>query len=285
MTASISWIAGSSNRRAICADPSAGGAIRFRTGFGLHPLKYARGFAKAAAQRGAALFDRTSVVSWRREGDEHLLVTSGGTVRARKVVMATNGYTPERLHPFFRGRLLPAASNIVVTRPLTAAEWDAVGMRTTQVYSDTRRLLFYWRRLPDDRLLFGGRSGVFDTPAALARRRHWLEAAIADKWPALQGIGSEWFWHGNVCLSYDLIPHVGTVEGDPTVGYAMAYLGSGVALSSHCGGLAADLVMGKPVAGDTPVTGVGLPRFPLPALRRAYLAGAYLAYGIEDRWR
>jgi gamma-glutamylputrescine oxidase len=172
-----------------------------------------------------------------------------------------------------------------VTRPLTAAEWREVGMASTQVYSDTRRLLFYWRRLPDDRLLFGGRSGVFDTPAALARRRKWLETAIADKWPVLTGIGSEWFWHGNVGLSYDLIPHMHTVAGDPTIAYAMAYLGSGVALSSHCGGLAADLVMGKAVPRDTPVTSTEIPRFPLPALRKAYLAGAYLAYGIEDRWR
>jgi gamma-glutamylputrescine oxidase len=265
--------------------PSAGGAIRFRTGFGLHPLKYARGLAKAAARRGVALFDRSPVVSWQRDGGMHVLATPGGTVRARRVVMATNGYTPEHLHPYFRGRVLPAASNIVVTRPLTAAEWREVGMASTQVYSDTRRLLFYWRRLPDDRLLFGGRSGVFDTPAALARRRKWLETAIADKWPVLTGIGSEWFWHGNVGLSYDLIPHMHTVAGDPTIAYAMAYLGSGVALSSHCGGLAADLVMGKAVPRDTPVTSTEIPRFPLPALRKAYLAGAYLAYGIEDRWR
>jgi gamma-glutamylputrescine oxidase len=263
--------------------PSAGGAIRFRTGFGLHPLKYARGLAKAAARRGVALFDRSPVVSWQRDGGMHVLATPGGTVRARRVVMATNGYTPEHLHPYFRGRVLPAASNIVVTRPLTAAEWREVGMASTQVYSDTRRLLFYWRRLPDDRLLFGGRSGVFDTPAALARRRKWLETAIADKWPVLTGIGSEWFWHGNVGLSYDLIPHMHTVAGDPTIAYA--YLGSGVALSSHCGGLAADLVMGKAVPRDTPVTSTEIPRFPLPALRKAYLAGAYLAYGIEDRWR
>ncbi|MBX9965425.1 MAG: FAD-binding oxidoreductase [Burkholderiales bacterium] len=265
--------------------PAAGGAIRFRTGFGLHPLKYARGLAKATTRRGVAQFDRTPVVSWQRDGSTHVLATPGGTVRARKVVMATNGYTPEHLHPYFRGRVLPAASNIVVTRPLTAAEWQEVGMATTQVYSDTRRLLFYWRRLPDDRLLFGGRSGVFNTPPALARRRKWLEAAIADKWPVLTGIGSEWFWHGNVGLSYDLIPHMNTVEGDPTIAYAMAYLGSGVALSSHCGGLAADLVMGKAVPRDTPVTSTEIPRFPLPALRKAYLAGAYLAYGIEDRWR
>ncbi len=205
-------------------------------------------------------------------------------MRARKVVMATNGYTPEGLHPFFRGRVLPAKSNIVVTRPLTEAEWREVGMLTTQVYSDTRKLLFYWRRLPDGRMLMGGRAGVLDTPAGLRARRRRLEAAIAEKWPGLRGLGSEYFWHGNVCLSYDLMPHVSTVEGDPSVAYAMAYLGSGVAMSTYSGGLAADLVAGKDVPRDTPLTAAGLARFPLPFLRRAYLAGAYVVYSVKDRW-
>ena len=264
--------------------PSADGAIRFRTGFGLHPMKYVRGLASAAARRGAALFDRSPVVAWRREGGDHLLVTPTGTVRARRVVVATNGYTPEQLHPFFRGRVLPAASNIVVTRALTEAEWNEVGMLTTQVYSDTRNLLFYWRRLPDGRLLFGGRAGVLDTVAQLRRRRRSLESAIEEKWPVLRGVGSDYFWCGNVCLSYDLMPHVNTVEGDPSIAYAMAYLGSGVALASYCGGLAADLVVGKAPPRDTPLTAAGLGRFPLPFLRRVYLAGAYVGYALKDRW-
>jgi hypothetical protein len=31
------------------------------------------------------------------------------------------------------------------------------------------------------------------------------------------------------------------------------------------------------------VTATGLPRFPLPFLRRAYLAGAYLVYTLKER--
>jgi glycine/D-amino acid oxidase-like deaminating enzyme len=263
--------------------PAARGAILFRTGFGLHPLKLARGLAAAAMRRGVRVFEGTRVLHWQRGPDGHCLSTPGGTLRAKRVVMATNGYTPERLHPFFRGRLLPAASNIVVTPPLTEDQWAATGMLATRVYSDSRKLVYYWRRMPDGRLLFGGRAGVRDTEASLRERRRALEEAIAAKWPVLRGVGSEHFWHGNVCLSYDLTPHVNTVEGDPTVAYAMAYLGSGVALATHGGGLAADLVMGAPVARDTPVTGAGLVRFPLPFLRRAYLAGAYLAYGLQDR--
>jgi gamma-glutamylputrescine oxidase len=264
--------------------PCAHGALRTGNAFGLHPLKYARGLATAARRRGAALCERSPVVAWRREGAEHRLITPSGSVRARKVVMATNGYTPEALHPFFRGRTLAAKSNIVVTRPLTAGEWREIGMLTTQVYSDTRKLLFYWRRLPDDRMLMGGRAGILDTSAGLAARRRRLLAAIAGKWPGLGTLEAEYFWHGNVCLSYDLMPHVSVVDDDPSVAYAMAYLGSGVAMSTYSGGLVADLVAGKDVPRDTPLTASGLARFPLPFLRRAYLAGAYVAYSLKDRW-
>ena len=260
------------------------GALRTRDAFGLHPLKYVRGLATAARRRGATLYEGTPVIGWRREGADHVLVTRGGVVRARRVVMATNGYTPEGLHPFFHGRVLPATSNIIVTRPLSAAEWREVGMLTTQVFSDTRHLLFYWRRLPDDRMLFGGRAGILNTPRGLRMRRRRLEAAMAVKWPGLRGIGSEYFWHGRVGLSRDLTPHVSTVDGDPTIAYAMAYLGSGVAMATYCGGLVADLVAGKDVPRDTPLTAAGLPRYPLPALRPTYLAGAYVVYSIQDRW-
>lgn len=263
--------------------PSAHGAIRLRDAFGLHPLRYVRGLARAALARGATLHDASPVEAWQRAGGWHHLATPRGTVRARRVVLATNGYTPERLHPFFRGRTLAATSNIIVTRALSADEWRETGMLTTEVYADTRKLLFYWRRLPDDRMLFGGRAGILNSAAALARRRRWLEAQLAAKFPHLHGVGSEYFWHGNVCLAYDLTPHVGTAEGDATTIYALAYMGSGVAMATYSGGLAADLAAGKEVPPDTPLTAAPLPRFPLPWLRQAYLAGAYVVYGITDR--
>lgn len=264
--------------------PSAHGALRFREAFGLHPLNYVRGLARAAGRRGAVLHHGSPVLGWSREGGWHLLATPGGTVRARKVVLATNGYTPDRLHPLFAGRLLPATTNIIVTRPLTAAEWQAVGMLTTQTYSDTRNILFYWRRLPDDRLLFGGRAGFINATGASPRRRRWLEARMGEKFPPLRGVGSDYFWYGNVCLAFDRTPHVNRAEGDPSVAYALAYMGSGVAMATYGGGLAGDLAAGKEIPRDTPLTTVDLPRFPFPFLRRAYLAGIYAVYTIKDRW-
>src|SRR5262249_53427263 len=89
-------------------EPEAPGPILLRDGFGLHPMRYVRGLAEAARRRGARLCDRSPVLRWQRDGSWHALSTPGGTVRACRVVLATNGYTPEGLHPFFRGRTLPA---------------------------------------------------------------------------------------------------------------------------------------------------------------------------------
>lgn len=157
-------------------------------------------------------------------------------------------------------------------------------MATTQVYSDTRTLVFYWRRLPDNRLLLGGRGGIIETPASLSRRRLWLEAAIADKFPCLHGVTTDSFWYGNVCMPYDRTPHVNTVDGNPSVVYALGYTGTGVALATYCGGLTADLAVGRAVPRDTPLTTVPLPRFPVPALRQFYLGAAYARDTIKDRW-
>ena len=264
--------------------PSAHGGLWFRDVFGLHPLKYVNGLALAAMRQGALVHERSPVVAWGRDGAHHVLATPTGRVRARRVIVATNGYTPERLHPHFRGRLLAATSNIIVTRPLGPAEWQDVGSLRPQCYADTRDLLFYWRRLPDDRMLFGGRAGLVNTPSSLRRRRRRLEAQMAAKFPVLAGVGGEYFWYGNVCLSYDLMPHVGAADEDSTVVYALAYLGNGVSIATYSGGLAADLAAGKDVPRDTPLTAARLPRFPLPLLRRLYLAGAYLVYGVKDRW-
>jgi glycine/D-amino acid oxidase-like deaminating enzyme len=105
------------------------------------------------------------------------------------------------------------------------------------------------------------------------RRR--LEDRLGEKCPAIRGVGSEYFWHGNVCLTYDLTPHAGTADGDPTVSYALGYMGSGVAMATYGGGLAADLVAGQEVPRDTPLTAAGLPRFP-PAVPAARLPGERL---------
>jgi glycine/D-amino acid oxidase-like deaminating enzyme len=270
--------------RGYLASRESHGAVLHKGGFGLHALKYANGLARAALARGAALHNASPVTEWRRNGQRHLLQTPGGIVRAKQVVIATNGYTGDRLHPWMAGRLLPVLSNIIVTRPLTEAERQAAGWRTYLKIWDSRRLLFYYRLLPDNRVLFGARGGVEDSAAEHRYRRAWLERRLGDMFPPLAGIGSDYFWHGWVCASYDKNPHAGTTD-DPTVHYALAYMGTGVALATHCGKLLAHRLGGDRDATFGTLLETTLPRFPFPALRRIYQRVAYAGFTLQDEWR
>src|SRR3546814_19078300 len=59
----------------------------------------------------------------------------------------SNGYTEDDRLPALSGRLMPAQSSIIVTRPLSPAEQEAQGWTSTVTCADTRRLLHYFRLL------------------------------------------------------------------------------------------------------------------------------------------
>lgn len=258
------------------------GALRFPDALAVHPLKLALGTLTAARQTGARVHSASPVLAWNRKSGTHTLVTPHGTVRARTVVIATNGYTPEHLFPCLRGATLPVLSHIIVTRPMTPREKQSSGFVTGHVLTDTRNLLYYWRRLPDDRILFGGRGLITDSPAGHGRQREFLLAELKRKLPALADIEVEHDWSGWVCLTADFLPHVYHAEDDPSVHYAIGYQGSGVAYSLHAGRLIAARIAGKDTGMTIPPTSTPLPRFPLAALRRAGQRTLYLWYRYCD---
>src|SRR3546814_20222352 len=77
-----------------------------------------------------------------------VLTTPQGRLTARQVIVATNGYTEDDRLPALSGRLMPAQSSIIVTRPLSPAEQEAQGWTSTVTCADTRRLLHYFPLLP-----------------------------------------------------------------------------------------------------------------------------------------
>lgn len=263
------------------AGPGFFGALWWSVGFALHPLRYVRGLATAAARHGARLHPRSTVTTWKREGARHRLRTPRGSVLADRVVIATNGYTGEDLHPRFAGRLLPALSTIVVTRPLSAAEKSAANWLTTAPAFDSRRLLHYFRLLPDDRFLFGGRGGTDAAPGALSARQDEVERTLRELYPAWADVAVTHRWSGFVCLARDRVPHVGAWSDEPRVYVAVAYHGNGVAMATWSGRALARLIAGRDAAIPTMLTPPP-PRFPLPWLRIRYLEAAYLYYGLRD---
>jgi len=260
------------------------GGLREPVGFGLHPLDYVRGLARAADRRGARIFEHSAVTAWRREGGRHRLETAGGAVRAGKVIVATGGYLPEALNPGLAGRVLPILSNIIATRPLTSAEQADQGWTSTQMVCDSRALLHYFRLLPDGRFLFGGRGGLGDDPSARAAFRARLTADFHKAFPAWREVDITHFWRGLVDLSADLVPHCAALEGDASVLVGCAYHGSGVSMATETGAQLAALAVGQQVDALPDFMRRPPPRFPLPGLRKLYLAGAIAGYALSDRF-
>lgn len=259
------------------------GALKIDGPFGLHPLKYAAGLREAAERRGARLFEGSRVLSWTEADGRHLLETAGGRVRARRVILATNGYTPDDLRPPFANRTLPALSNIVVTRPLTAGELEAAGWRTENVVSNARDLLFYYRLLPDRRFLFGARGGTSGSPTEDMRMKAWLVRRLGEVFPSFAEADVGYFWNGLVCLTGRLTPAIGRLEGDSGVYYAFGWHGSGVSAATHAGRVLARAVAAG-TAPDVPAPAAGLPPHLLhPLIRRFGLKAAYAWYAVKER--
>lgn len=250
-------------------------------GFGLHPLKYTYGLFDSCIRAGINWFEHCAVEQWQKQGNEHQLITAKGQIRARRIIVATNGYTAENLQPDLAGKLLPVMSNIMVTRPLTNEELQAQGWNNHIMSSDSRNLLHYFRLLPDNRFLFGGRGGINASNSSMEPMRAQLVKEFYDMFPAWSTVDIDYFWRGFAALSYQLTPHISAFKYDASVFYAMAYHGNGVAMGSWSGHQVARLLLGKnhdiPQFMQKPLS-----TFPLPFLRKFYLHSAYLGYHIAD---
>ena len=264
------------------ASPEFHGAVTVPIGFALNPLKYALGLAAAARQAGARVFGDSPVTEISAEGGGHRLRCPAGTLRARRLVLATNGYSSENLPRWLAGRTLPMPSNILVTRPLSAEERAAQGWTSRQMCYDTRDHLHYFRLMPDDRMLFGvrGRLGA----QAWEATRHAARADFDRIFPAWRHVETPHFWQGLVCLSRKLAPYVGPLGDMPSAVAALAYHGNGIAMGTLAGRMAADLTLGRD-AGVPAVMAAPLARFPLGRHRRWLLWGAGHWHRARDALR
>ncbi len=265
------------------------GGVRLRPTFGLHPLRFVLGLAAAAVRAGAHIHSHTEVVDWTHSGDRHVLTTEGGSLRAKQVVMATNGFMPEYLHRSFRGVPLPMISAIIVTRPLTGDELSAHQWRTEDPSINTREVLNYFRLLPDGRFLFGGRGHARGSDKGALQVFRNLRAEFRRQWPLWYRVDIDYRWHGLICMTRRRTPCVGRLEKDPSVFYAFGYHGNGVNTSTWSGKQIADWLgrsagNGSKVPASLPLMVRGLsPRFPLASLRLAYLRVALAWKRYQDQ--
>lgn len=266
----VEWLDAAAMHRLTGSDTYAGGMLD-RRGGDVNPLALARGLAQAAQNAGARLHGGTRATALRREGEGwHIATDAGGALRAKRVVLGTNGYS-DRLVPGLAQSVIPVFSSIVATAPLPAGLAEAMLPARCSVY-EAGTITVYYRIDLQGRLVLGGRGpqhpiGSTDPVRYLIRHAERL-------WPGLRGaVAWTHGWNGQLAMTRDHLPHVHTPE--PGLHALLGYNGRGVALSHALGkALAATLATGAPMPlPATPVVPVPLHRFWRIGVSAGMLAG------------
>ncbi|MSP01211.1 MAG: FAD-binding oxidoreductase [Acetobacteraceae bacterium] len=243
------------------------GALLDRRGGQLNPLGFARGLAHAAMQAGAVVHGGTPVSRLRKNGGRWHLETPSGTVKADKIILATNGYTGD-LWPGLRRSIVPVYSAIVASEPVP----DNVMPTRSSLY-ELGQITVYYRKDRDGRILMGGRCVQRDI--SRPKELQYLIDYAVRLWPALRGIGWTHAWSGQLAITADHYPHVH--EPDETVLVCLGYNGRGVAMSTAMGPeLARRAIGGRDADIAIPVTGIK--EIPLHGLWKSAVQ-ARVAYG------
>jgi len=217
------------------------------------------GFALLQALRpvlraaGVALHEGTRVRRV-RVGREIALETECGEVRARSLVLATNGYTPGL--GFFRLGLLPLHSHVLATEPLADADWERIGWGAWDGFTDDLDRIAYAARTPGGRLLLGGggndaysyRLGgaTVASERAAARATPFMRGVLARYFPGAASAKTERVWAGTLGLTLDRVCSMGVRGEHRNVYHALGYSGHGLALAALAGRVLSDLYAGDP---------------------------------------
>ena len=209
----------------------------------LHVGRFGVGFAEAAARKGVKIYETAPVMRIEKlAGGRRRLVTPRGAVEAGQVLLATGATTP---FSWFRRRIVPVGSFIVVTEPLGAEVLDRLIPRRRN-YVTSKNIGNYFRPTPDGRLLFGGRARfAMSNPTSDAKSGEVLRATLAEVFPELAKVRLDYCWGGLVDMTADRLPRAGEHDG---LFYAMGYSGHGVQMSVRTGQAMAQVMNGAPQA-------------------------------------
>jgi glycine/D-amino acid oxidase-like deaminating enzyme/nitrite reductase/ring-hydroxylating ferredoxin subunit len=214
--------------------------LRFPRQGQLHPLRYLAGLADAVTRRGGKIFCGTHAASVEGGRFARVTTTTGHTVTAAAVVVATN--TPINDIVAMHTKQAPYSTYAVALRvPATGADhalyWD-----TADPYHYVR---LHRHGGADELVIVGGedhKAGqAHDGEARLARLEQWARDYFPDASTAL------FRWSGQVMEPADGVAFIGRNPGDADNVYiATGDSGMGMTHGTIAGLLLTDLILGRP---------------------------------------
>lgn len=242
----------------------------------IHPLNFALGLARAGEAAGVRIFERSRVLSY-TQADPAVVRTDGGTVTAKFVVLACNGYLG-KLEPRVAGKIMPINNFVVATAPLGEERArQLVGGRYG--VHDTRFVVNYYRLTHDHRLLFGGGENYrHGFPRNIAG---FVRPYVLKVFPQLADVAIDYAWGGTLSVTVNRLPHVGRLP--PNLFFAQGYSGHGISTATFAGKVIAEAVTGTAARFDV-FASLPIRKFPGGTLLRyPGMVLGMLYYSLKDR--
>ena len=241
----------------------------------VHPLNLALGEARALESLGGIICEDSRAVKIER-GEEPIIHTAQGSVRAKFVIVACNAYIGD-LEPKLAAKSMPCGTQVVATEPL-GDRWHDV-LPTDHCVEDNNFLLDYYRLSADKRLIFGG--GVIYGARDPQRIERLLRPNLEKTFPQLKGVKIDYAWTGNFLLTLSRLPQVGRL--DDAIYYSQGCSGHGVTFTHLIGRVLAEALRGQAERFDAFAK---LPHYPFPGgrlLRIPFTALGAWWYDLRDR--
>lgn len=215
----------------------------------LNPAKLAVELARVCTASGVRILEGSPVTELSETPGGVRLTAAGGRVEADTAVLATNAWTHR--FPGFGSSTMPLYTYVVVTEPLSDAQWETIGWAQRHGIEDQRNYVHYYRPTADGRVLWGGTDAVYHYGGPISPRRdrnerirRRLEREFLATFPQLGRVRFTHHWGGPISVTSRFVPRIGSLDGG-RVHYAYGYSGHGVAPAHTAGRILRDRVLGR----------------------------------------
>jgi glycine/D-amino acid oxidase-like deaminating enzyme len=213
------------------------------------PARLAWGLADAAEGQGVRIAEGTRLESLKKAGDGVAATISGGVVRAKHVVLATNVFPgPLRRNAW---RVVPVYDYVLATEPLTEQQLGALRWDPGIGVADSGNQFHYYRLTPDRRILWGGYDAIYHYGRSIDASHddrpetfEILARNFAATFPQLAGIRFTHRWSGVIDTCTRFCAFYGTAHRGRTA-YAAGFTGLGVGASRFAADVMLDLLGGE----------------------------------------
>ena len=262
-------------QQVVASDRYAGGMLDKQGGH-IHPLNLALGEATAIESLGGIIYENSPAIRVER-GEQPVVHTPDGSIRARFVVVAGNAYLGG-LIPELAAKSMPCGTQVIATEPL---DEELARSLLPQDYcvEDCNYLLDYYRLSADKRLIYGG--GVVYGARDPADITSIIRPKMLKTFPQLANVKVDYAWTGNFLLTLSRLPQVGRLGSN--IYYSQGCSGHGVTYTHVAGKVIAEALSGQAERFDAFAS---LPHYPFPGGQRfqaplSALGATY--YSLRDR--